>query len=48
MSWSAVAVSVFASLVCGSLLGLLSVKLAGMFGKLGASRSSEPKLAVNA
>ena len=39
MSWSAVAISVFLSLVCGALLGLASVKLAGVFGKVG-TRSS--------
>jgi hypothetical protein len=49
MSWAAVVVSVFVSLVCGSLLGALSVRLAGMFGKLGASRrSAEPQIPVSA
>ena len=48
MSWAAVLVSVFISLVVGSLLGALSVSLAGVFSKLGATRSSEPKMAVNA
>ena len=48
MSWSAVAISVFLSLVCGALLGLASVKLAAAFGKLGAHRSSEPDVAVHA
>ena len=48
MSWSAVAVSIFVSLVFGSLLGLLSVKLAGVLTKLTASRSAEPKVAVKA
>jgi hypothetical protein len=48
MSWSAVLLSVFLSLVCGGLLGALSVRLAGAFGKLGTSRSTEPKVAVNA
>jgi hypothetical protein len=47
MSWSAVLLSVFVSLVCGSLLGALSVRLAGVFGKLGARRSPGPKVAVN-
>ena len=47
MSWGAVAISVFISLICGALLGLASVKLAGVFGKLGAHRS-EPNVAVNA
>jgi hypothetical protein len=48
MSWAAVLVSVFVSLVCGSLLGALSVSLAGVFAKLGVSRSSEPEVAANA
>jgi len=50
MSWSAVLISVFFSLVCGALLGALSVQLAGLFGKLGASRTPEPppKVAVKA
>ena len=48
MSWLAVVVSVFVSLGCGALLGALSVKLAGVFAKVGASRSSEPKLAAPA
>ena len=41
MSWGAVAVSVFVSLVCGALLGRASVKLAGVLGKIApaASRS---------
>jgi hypothetical protein len=47
MSWSAVLLSVFVSLVCGSLLGALSVRLAGVFAKLGARRSPRPKVAVN-
>jgi hypothetical protein len=38
---------VFVSLVCGSLLGALSVRLAGVLGKIGARPSSEPKVAVN-
>ncbi|WP_028061822.1 DUF1097 family protein [Candidatus Solirubrobacter pratensis] len=38
MSWIWVAISVFVSLVCGALLGVLSVKLAGVLGKLGARR----------
>jgi hypothetical protein len=38
MSWTWVAVSVFVSLVCGALLGLASVKLAGVLGNLGARR----------
>ena len=48
MSWSAVAISVFISLVCGALLGLASVKLAGAFGKLGTRQESKPNVAVNA
>jgi hypothetical protein len=47
MSWSAVVLSVFVSLVCGSLLGALSVRLAGVFGKVGATRSHAPKVAAN-
>jgi Protein of unknown function (DUF1097) len=48
MSWGAVLVSVFVSLVCGALLGALSVSLAGVFGKVGASRTHEPpKVAVH-
>jgi len=48
MSWGAVLLSVFVSLVCGGLLGALSVWLAGALGKLGASRSTEPEVAINA
>jgi hypothetical protein len=48
MSWSAVLLSVFVSLVCGSLLGLASVKLAGLFGRIGASRHAEPNIAAPA
>jgi hypothetical protein len=49
MSWLAVIVSVFVSLVCGSLLGILSVWLAGVFGKVGASsQSAEPQVPVSA
>jgi hypothetical protein len=51
MSWSWVVVSVFASLVLGGLVGALSVRLAGVLGTLGASRSSKtdkPKMAVSA
>ena len=48
MSWGAVAVSIFISLVFGAVLGFLSVKLAGVFTKATAGRSSEPKVAVNA
>jgi hypothetical protein len=49
MSWIAVLVSVFVSLVCGGLLGALSVSLAGVFGRLGGTRrTSEPEVAINA
>jgi hypothetical protein len=49
MSWSAVVVSVFISLVCGALLGALSVSLAGVFGKIGRRRTSEqPEVAIHA
>src|SRR3954452_10135108 len=48
MSWLAVVVSIFVSLVCGSLLGLASVKLAGLFGRLGATRPAEPNVAAPA
>jgi hypothetical protein len=48
MSWLAVVVSIFVSLVCGSLLGLASVKLAGVFGKIGAHRGAEPNIAAPA
>jgi Protein of unknown function (DUF1097) len=49
MSWSAVLVSVFISLVFGAVLGVLSVSLAGVFGRLGARQtSSEPEVAINA
>lgn len=49
MSWTAVLVSVFVSLVCGGLLGALSVSLAGVFGRLGGTRrASEPEVAINA
>jgi hypothetical protein len=49
MSWLAVCVSVFVSLVVGALFGVLSVKLAGVLAPLGASRKAEsPKVAVNA
>ena len=49
MSWTAVLVSMFVSLVCGGLLGALSVRLAGAFGKLGGTRqASEPEVAINA
>ena len=47
MSWGAVLVSVLVSLVAGALLGALSVSLAGVLGKAGVRRSSEPKVAVH-
>jgi hypothetical protein len=46
MSWAWVAVSVFVSLGVGALFGLASVKLAGVFSRVGASRRSEPKVAM--
>jgi hypothetical protein len=49
MSWMAVVVSVFVSLVVGALFGVLSVWLAGVFGKVGARQpAEEPKVAVSA
>ena len=48
MSWSAVLVSVFISLVFGAVLGVLSVSLAGVLGKLGARQTTEPEVAINA
>src|SRR3954470_21650816 len=48
MSWLAVAVSIFASLVVGSLFGLASVKLAGLFGRIGAASPAEPNIAAPA
>jgi hypothetical protein len=48
MSWIAVCVSIFVSLVVGALFGVLSVRLAGVLAPLGASRKAEPKVAVNA
>ena len=48
MSWLAVAVSIFVSLVVGSLFGLASVKLAGLFGRIGAPRPAEPNIAAPA
>ena len=48
MSWIAVAVSIFVSLVVGSLFGLASVKLAGLLGRVGAARSAEPNVAAPA
>jgi hypothetical protein len=43
-----VAVSVLASFVVGAVFGLASVKLAGVFGRVAAGRSSEPKVAAAA
>jgi hypothetical protein len=48
MSWLAVVVSILVSLICGSLLGLASVKLAGLFGRVGATRHAEPNIAAPA
>jgi hypothetical protein len=48
MSWLAVIVSIFASLVVGTLFGLASVKLAGLFGRIGASPAAEPNIAAPA
>jgi hypothetical protein len=50
MSWLAVVVSIFVSLVVGALFGALSVRLAGVLAPLGASRKAEPpsKVAVSA
>ena len=48
MSWLAVAVSIFFSLVVGSLFGIASVKLAGVFGKIGARNATEPNIAAPA
>jgi hypothetical protein len=48
MSWLAVLVSVFVSLACGALLGALSVRLAGVLGRLAPARRSEPKIAAPA
>jgi hypothetical protein len=48
MSWTAVVISIFFSLVVGTLFGALSVRLAGALGKVGAKSSSEPKIAAHA
>ena len=48
MSWTAVVLSIFVSLVVGSLFGLLSVKLAGLFGRVGAAKPAEPNIAAPA
>jgi hypothetical protein len=50
MSWGWVAVSVFVSLVVGSIFGVLSVQLAGVFGRIGAKPAStdHPNVAVSA
>jgi hypothetical protein len=49
MAWQWVAISIFVSLVLGAVFGLVSVKLAGAFGRIGASRDSEePKIAAAA
>src|ERR1700759_2935860 len=49
MPWPWVGVSIFVSLVVGSLFGIASVKLAGVLGGLGARQpAEEPKVAVSA
>jgi hypothetical protein len=48
MSWTAVVVSIFFSLVVGTLFGALSVRLAGALGKVGAKSSAEPNIAAHA
>jgi hypothetical protein len=50
MSWGAVAISVFFSLVVGSLFGVLSVQFAGVLGRIGAkpAPSENPNVAVSA
>ncbi len=48
MSWEWVAISIFASIIVGGLFGLASVKLAGVFGRVGASSKSEPQVAAPA
>lgn len=47
MSWQAVAISILLSLGVGAVFGIVSVKLAGVLGRIGA-KSAEPKVAVNA
>jgi hypothetical protein len=48
MSWIAVVVSIFFSLVVGTLFGALSVRLAGVLGRTTAKSSAEPKMAAHA
>ena len=49
MSWTWVAISIFFSLVVGSLFGIASVKLAGVLGGLGQRQAAdEPNVAVSA
>ena len=48
MSWTAVVISIFFSLVVGTLFGALSVRLAGLLTRSAPSPSSEPKGAVPA
>jgi hypothetical protein len=48
MAWQWVAVSVFVSLVVGGLFGAASVRLAGVFSRLGTRQPSEGKVAVSA
>ena len=48
MSWQAVAISIFVSLVLGSVFGLASVRIAGILGRLTAPRHTEGKVAAAA
>jgi hypothetical protein len=48
MSWTAVVISIFFSLVVGTLFGALSVRLAGALGKVGAKSNAEPNIAAHA
>ena len=48
MSWQAVAISIFVSLVLGGVFGIASVRLAGVLGRLSAPRHTEGKLAAPA
>jgi hypothetical protein len=48
MSWQAVAISIFASLVLGGVFGMASVRLAGVLGRLTTPRRSEGKVAAAA
>ena len=48
MSWTAVVVSIFLSLVVGTLFGALSVRLAGVLGRVAPRSHAEPKVAAHA